>query len=87
MRRWMSIITVAALALALVAGWGIGQLAGGGDGGEQIVVRPLATLDLTPTVAPEPTSRATPVVPAVASPATARTAPADVPIAASPDTR
>ncbi len=60
MRRWMSIITLAALVLALIAGWGIGQLAGGGSD-DAVIERPLATLPPTPTVVPESVSRTTPV--------------------------
>ncbi len=62
MRRWMAIITVSALVIALVAGWGIGQLAGGGSGGSDLVVRALPTLEPTSTPAAEPTvpSRSTP---------------------------
>lgn len=64
MRRWMSIITLAAFMFALVAGWGIGQLAGGGDGDDLVVLRPLATL--TPTTTP--VSRE-PTAPSISTPA------------------
>ncbi len=79
MRRWMSIITLAALVFALVAGWGIGQLAGGGDGGEVVIVRPPATLVPTTSVASEPTSLpiSMPAATFAATPRTAGATPAD----------
>lgn len=47
MRRWMFITTLAALALALVAGWTIGQLAGGGSGDAERIVPALPTIQPT----------------------------------------
>ncbi|MBA2469219.1 MAG: hypothetical protein H0V37_07425 [Chloroflexia bacterium] len=51
----MTIITLATLALALVAGWGIGQLAGGGSGESDLAVRAIPTLEPVSSVAPDPT--------------------------------
>ncbi len=58
MRRWMAIITLAALVIALVAGWGIGRLAGGGSGDSISAVRAIPTLEPTATVQPSPSRNA-----------------------------
>ncbi|MEJ7900878.1 MAG: hypothetical protein WKF63_03480 [Thermomicrobiales bacterium] len=63
----MTIITFAALVITLVAGWGIGQLAGGGSGDSPPVVQAIPTLEptatLEPTTAPTAPTRATPATP------------------------
>lgn len=79
MRRWMSIITLSALVLALVAGWGIGQLAGGGSGETDLAVRAIPSLEASPTGAPLPTVTATSVAtpPGTATPEAAVPSPAE----------
>jgi len=59
MRGWMTIITLATLALALLAGWGIGQLAGGGSGESDLAVRAIPTLEPVSTGVPDPTAAVT----------------------------
>jgi hypothetical protein len=74
----MSVITLAALVLALVAGWGIGQLAGGGSGEEEVALRPLPTLEPTATPEREPTATPEPPATVAASP-TVQSSPGSTP--------
>lgn len=72
MRRWMTIVIVAVLAMAAVAGWGIGQLAGGGSG-ESITPGLVAPTNDSTTAAIEPDPATVPPAEPAALPASPTT--------------
>ena len=60
MRRWMIAVAAAALIMAVLAGWGIGQMAGGGSGDET----PLVSVPVnTPATMSPPASTLEPTEP------------------------